>query len=219
VREGSGNAAVIVFFSSASWPWKKWPTPGKTITGKCCGAAHASVAASGTTSSTSPWMTSVSSGTLATCCFSVDGPTRISRRGFESGGRRCAASTATKPPNEKPARRNGRGANSAWARHALSTARASSTSPRPSSHAPSEAPMPRKLKRTLAQPSSRQERAIVCTTLLSSVPPNCGCGWQTSARPRGGAAGRSTAHSIAPAGPAICTRTVRGVMTRRAQPG
>jgi hypothetical protein len=36
---------------------------------------------------------------------------------------------------------------------------------------------------------------------LSIVPPNCGCGWQTTATPRGSPAGESIAHSIAPAGP------------------
>ena len=100
-------------------------------------------------------------------------------------------------------------------RIAATTASASSTSPRPSSHVPSERPMPRKLKRTLVQPSCRKVRASICTTLLSSVPPNCGCGWQTTATPRGAVSGRSMAHSMRPAGPAMSSRTVRGFMASR----
>ena len=51
-------------------------------------------------------------------------------------------------------------------------------------------------------------RARVCATLLSIVPPCCGCGWQITATPRSAPAGASTAHSIAPAGPGTSWRTV-----------
>jgi len=81
----------MTFLSKAICPWKKWPTPGKTMTGRFCGLAQASVAASGTTSSLSPWMTSVSAGTRATACFSVDGPMRTIRRGGSPAPSRCAA--------------------------------------------------------------------------------------------------------------------------------
>src|SRR5207245_7462078 len=45
------------------------------------------------------------------------------------------------------------------------------------------------------------------------VPPCCGCGWQTTAVPRGGSPGASMAHSSAPAGPAIVWRTVCAFMS------
>ena len=92
------------------------------------------------------------------------------------------------------------------------TASASSTSPRPSSHTPSEAPTPRKLKRTL--PSRGRGRRA-----RSSARPCCRACRRTAGaggrRPRGRAAapaGRSIAHSMRPAGPAICSRTVLGVI-------
>src|SRR5881397_3113618 len=73
---------------------------------------------------------------------------------------------------------------------------------------PSEPPTPRKLKRTARQPSCRQARASVCTTLLSIVPPCCGCGWQITAVPTLAELGASMAHSSGPAGPASICRTV-----------
>src|SRR4029078_11400076 len=49
--------------SCGSRPWTKWPQPGKTTMGSCCGRAQANTSASATTSSSSPWMTIVSAGT------------------------------------------------------------------------------------------------------------------------------------------------------------
>src|SRR5690606_19802007 len=49
--------------SSPRRPWKKWPVPGTTTTGSASGRAQSSTAASGTTSSVSPWMTRLSAGT------------------------------------------------------------------------------------------------------------------------------------------------------------
>ena len=45
------------------------------------------------------------------------------------------------------------------------------------------APTPRKLKRTAVQPHCTKARASVCTTLLSMVPANSGCGWAMTATP------------------------------------
>src|SRR5690349_3132342 len=75
----------------------------------------------------------------------------------------------------------------------------------PSFHAPSLRPTPRKLKRMVAYPSCDIVFASVTATLLSIVPPICGCGCATSATPRAsmpGCAGEC-ATSSAPAGPAI----------------
>ena len=123
----------------------------------------------------------------------IAGPTSTRRRGCSPAGRlRAAASrhvarrTRTRPaPAAAPA-----------PRCAAMTASASSTSPRPSSQTPPESPMPRKLKRTARQPSCTKARASVCTTLLSIVPPCCGCGWQMTATPRCAPSGPSIAHSM-----------------------
>src|SRR3982074_524376 len=62
-------------------------------------------------------------------------------------------------------------------------------------------------------------RARVWVTLLSMVPPNSGCGWATSARPRGvgncSASGRSSAHWSAPAAPASVKYSVCGFIGYR----
>src|SRR6185369_1006796 len=57
-------------------------------------------------------------------------------------------------------------------------------------------------------PSASPARASVCTTLLSIVPPCCGCGWHTTMTPTGSPAGRSRAHSMAPAEPSTIRRSV-----------
>ena len=84
------------------------------------------------------------------------------------------------------------------------TASRSCISPSPSSKTPSDAPTPRKLKRTVARPSSRSARSSMVTTLLCMVPPCSGCGWQTMATPARACsgAGGSVAASMRPAGPA-----------------
>src|SRR5205814_7234260 len=56
---------LIVRCSCGNRPWKKCPQPGKTMTGRCCGRAHSNTSRSATTSSSSPWMTIVSSGTCS----------------------------------------------------------------------------------------------------------------------------------------------------------
>ena len=48
------KARSTMFLSRPSWPWKKCPPPGMTTTGSDWGRAQASVAESGTTSSSSP---------------------------------------------------------------------------------------------------------------------------------------------------------------------
>src|SRR5690606_8759109 len=64
--------------SKCSRPWKKCSPPGTTTIGSCCGRAQSSTAASGTTSSTSPWITSVSAGTVAAGKRLTAGPTSTS---------------------------------------------------------------------------------------------------------------------------------------------
>ena len=55
--------------------------------------------------------------------------------------------------------------------------------------------MPRKLKRTArVAAAARSARASVCTTLLSIVPPCCGCGWHSTATPRDVAGRRIDRH-------------------------
>jgi hypothetical protein len=82
-------------------------------------------------------------------------------------------------------RRKSRPAPRAVRRDACTTACMSSASPRPSSCSPALAPTPRKLNRTAVQPCCTKARASVCTTLLSMVPPNSGCGCAMTAVPRG----------------------------------
>jgi hypothetical protein len=94
------------------------------------------------------------------------------------------------------------------------TASKSSSSPRPSSWLPALPPTPRKLKRTAVQPHCTKARASVCTTLLSMVPANSGCGCAMTATPRESPAGRSSAISSAPAGPSMMDLRVWAFTTR-----
>src|SRR5690349_18408782 len=87
------------------------------------------------------------------------------------------------------------------------TSTMSSTSPRPSSCSPSVPPTPRKLKRNVAIPASRNAFPRVVTTLLSMVPPKSGCGCAITATAwvfRGTLA----ATSILPAAPSSSARVV-----------
>ncbi len=83
--------------------WKKWSAPGTTITGRSCGRAQSSTAASGTVSSLSPWMTSVSCGTLGAGMRVIPMPTSTIR----SGAARCASCACSAAPKENPASTNG----------------------------------------------------------------------------------------------------------------
>src|SRR5579863_4722627 len=71
-------------------------------------------------------------------------------------------------------------------------------------------------------PSCPMARATVYTTLLSSVPPNSGCGWQTTAKAGtlaaspASALGDSTSACRGPAGPAISSRSARGAFSTMA---
>src|SRR5271157_392501 len=56
----------------------------------------------------------------------------------------------------------------------------SATSPRPSSCRPALSPVPRKLNRSTGNPTECSAFMAWKTTLLCIVPPNTGCGWQTS---------------------------------------
>src|SRR5258706_541842 len=112
--------------------WKKWSAPGTTMTGRSCGSAHASTAASGAVSSFSPWMSSVSAGTGGAGNLFTASPTRTMR----SGGTTCASLVCIAAPNENPAR-----AGLLLLVNSMTAAR-SSTSPRPSSLPPSLAPTP-----------------------------------------------------------------------------
>src|ERR1700694_3352966 len=60
-------------------------------------------------------------------------------------------------------------------------ARTSSTSPMPFACSPSLRPVPRKLKRSTGNPKLLSAFMAWKTTLLWSVPPKSGCGWQTTA--------------------------------------
>ena len=65
-----------------------------TTTGKPCGRAQSSTACSGTTSSRSPWITSVPAGTVSAAKRLTAGPTSTTR----SDATRCATRVWTKPP-------------------------------------------------------------------------------------------------------------------------
>src|SRR6185437_103722 len=213
-RREDGHRIQRSTISRRTWSlrWKKCSPPGTTTTGTSRAAAQASESESGTVSSRSPctmivlctvWRPgaprfgSFGSGALPM-------PSAVMRRKPGAASTSCANSTrplarvATAPPNEKPASATG---NPGCAERACSTTRTmSSVSPRPSSCAPSVAPTPRKLKRTVAAPASARARAIVVTTLLSIVPPKRGCGCAITATMRG-AAGPVVAISMRPAAP------------------
>ena len=70
---------------------------------------------------------------------------------------------------------------------------------------PADAPVPRKLNRTVTAPSSRRLRAAITTTLLCIVPPSVGSGWQITAVTGftgSPSSGQSTWASRGPSGPA-----------------
>src|SRR5579864_1638966 len=139
------QSAVTIRANCGSRPWKKWPQPGNTTIGSCCARAHAKTSASGTTSSSSPWMTIVSGGTSGTVKRLTAAPTRTRR----SACTRLATCVCTNEPNENPASAIGSDSPKR-PRASASTASASSVSPTPSSKAPADWPTPRKLKRTAA---------------------------------------------------------------------
>ena len=118
-------------------------------------------------------------------------------------GRWRAPCSATQLPKEKPASHSASFGRTL--RTQSVTASRSSVSPRPWSKLPCDWPTPRKLKRTAARPSSLSARAAMVTTLLCSVPPSGGLGWQTTATPARSwpGSGRSTISSSWPAGPGI----------------
>jgi len=110
-----------------SRPWKKCSPPGTTTTGRFCGRAQSNTAASGTTSSSSPWITRVSAGTVSAGKRFTAGPTNTSR----SACTRFITRVCTKLPKEKPASTSGPAPYCACAQAATTTR--SSVSPLPSS--------------------------------------------------------------------------------------
>src|SRR4029079_1804854 len=140
-----GYIAVTTLASCGSRPWKKWPQPGKTTTGNCCGRAQPSTSASGTTSSSSPCTTTVPACTWCRGKRLTAGPTR-SR---PSACPRSATRVCTNEPNENPASATG-SASPNRLRTCARTASASSVSPMPSSNVPADLPTPRKLRRAAA---------------------------------------------------------------------
>ena len=108
----------------------------------------------------------------------------------------------TQHPKLKPATTSG--TSEKWPARKSTAARTSSRSPWPRSCFPSLSPVPRKLNRNTAPPHASNAFAAGYTTLLCSVPPNRGCGWQTTAANRGRApcAGVHKTASSFPAGPA-----------------
>src|SRR5258707_12631395 len=125
---------------------KKWSAPGTSTIGSSCGRAQSSTAASGTVSSRSPWITSVSAGTGGVSKFATATPTSTSLSGlnFFSFFSFSASLACMAAPNENPA------STTLFSENREKTAFKSSTSPRPSSYFPSLCPTPRKLGRQLS---------------------------------------------------------------------
>ena len=145
-REVSGNAAVrpapgrAVHARSRSSAasaghGRSGRRPGRRSPAAICGRAQSRVAASGTTSSTSPWMTSVSAGTSAHLLL-------LGRRAdqHQPARLRIVGQALRRLRRRRSRRTRSRRAAAAGRRIVAArrdhTASASSTSPRPSSHAP-----------------------------------------------------------------------------------
>src|ERR1043166_8465346 len=140
LENGHFQFEVTIVRSTCSLRWKKWSAPGTRTTGSSCGRAHSSTAASGTVSSFSPWITSVSAGTGGDSSRVTPTPTRTSLW----GGLRSPSRACTAAPNKNPARTK------RVAAVCRRTTSRSSSSPLPSSCTPSVAPTPRKLGRQVS---------------------------------------------------------------------
>ena len=98
--------------------------------------------------------------------------------------RSTTVASARSAPNDHPASSIGSAASTS-ASSAAMPATTSSRSPRPSSWAPSLPSTPRKLKRRQVTPAAGSASKSAPITIERMVPPNCGCGWHSTAAARG----------------------------------
>jgi len=198
------QAPVTMCLEQRHLPVEEWPAPGTTVTGSACGAPSRR------------WRPAHHVVGFAVDDERVGRHRRRRRRSAPRGrpapgvrgfaGRQPGGSLRRDiAPKEKPPSTSGwparGGLGSPPARRRLRQRRGPSARPR-RRRAEVEA------HARVAQATS--VRASVCTILLSIVPPCCGCGWHSTARPRGAPSGGSSmAHAMAPAGPAMALCRVR----------